>query len=114
MKQYKIKAVGSVFWGHAIDMLMLGIPFASLILAGFYGYIPDRWFMLSYVVAGALILLLLVRQMRRFRYLKCPGCTMQLVVDPPCSKPWIKFDNVTFTCEKCRTVWKTDFILGTD
>ena len=104
LKPYKIKAAPHVFREHMVDMLVLGLPFASLIFAGVFGYIPDEWFIPAYVAAAILISIALFRQMRRFSYFMCVSCGTRLRVDE-----LEDGEAITFTCEQCRIIWKTDF-----
>ena len=92
-----------------LDMLILGVPFAAIAAGGVFGYIPDKWFIHSYVTGGILIFLLLVRQLRRFRVLKCPRCSDRLTVDALREN-----EKISFTCEACKIIWRTDFVHSTD
>lgn len=92
-----------------LDMLFLGVPFASLVGAGVFGLIPDEWFIHVFICSAILVTIGLFRQMRRFKYLTCETCGNRLDVDE-----LVEGERITFTCDSCRIVWRTDFHHSTD
>ena len=91
------------------DMLIIGLPFVFILLAGIAEHVPDDWFLYWWATGAVIAVVGLVRQIRRFKFYNCPDCSKQLVNDKlVAQKP------ITFTCEKCKTSWDSGFIHSVD
>jgi len=91
------------------DMIVIGLPFVFIVLAGIAGYVPDDWFLYWWATGAVIAIFGLVRQIRRFKYYTCPDCNIQLLNDE-----LVDQKPITFTCEKCKTSWDSGFIHSVD
>jgi hypothetical protein len=87
------------------NFLMLGGPFAILVLLGvFFCRTLTSWF-LVFVAAAAVGLTGFLREVKLFRRYRCPQCGARL---PEC--PRQDGQPIEFFCQDCDVIWDSGFI----
>lgn len=106
--KFEKRSVDSVFWWHMFDMLVLGGPFAAIVVKGIWGGIPEDQFLKWTGVAMVFWVIAFVRQQRRFGRFKCHECDRTLWPDLEEDKP------IIFRCHECKIAYDIGFRHSTD